>query len=271
MTMDQPDMSSDPEAHPKDGELPLTQYTGWTNRVFEDHGGSAEAQGYADGHTKDFPAWNNATDSGSYVEQATTAASGSWSTPNESIDDSFFENTIIEPLEMAYNNDFPWLPPGYAPHLDTEGQSWNLDVSQVQNELPWTCSLPETSPKSNVAVHHAQKHIAIEDAPTFDADSSDNDDSETAIGTAMKNGRFKCNMVQCGTKSYKRLGELRRHYNTRHAAQKPEFWCKELHCDRSAAEGGRPFHRKYRLQDHMRKLHSGGRNELSDDEDQVGE
>lgn len=141
-----------------------------------------------------------------------------------------------------------------------------MDRSQSQSGLAWPCGLPGTSPQENITSRHAQGHIAVGNATTFHPGTSDSDDSDTAIGTALKNGRFKCNMPQCATKSYKRPAELRRHYNTRHAADKPEFWCEVLHCDRSAGTGGRPFHRKYRLQDHMRKLH-GGRVEMSSYDD----
>jgi hypothetical protein len=39
---------------------------------------------------------------------------------------------------------------------------------------------------------------------------------------------------------------------------------------RSVAKGGRPFHRKYRLMDHMRKMHTQGL-ELMDDVTEVQE
>jgi hypothetical protein len=80
-------------------------------------------------------------------------------------------------------------------------------------------------------------------------------DSDTIIGTVLKNGRFKCTEPECGAKSFNRRAELKRHYDTTHAAQKPEFWCDVQSCDRNPVSGGKPFHRKYRLQNHMRKMH----------------
>jgi hypothetical protein len=91
------------------------------------------------------------------------------------------------------------------------------------------------------------------------------DDPNTAIGTALKNGTFKCNNILCANKSFKRPAELRRHYNTIHATQKPEFWCEVMFCNRSAAAGGKPFHRKYRLQAHMRTMHNRVNAGSSDD------
>jgi hypothetical protein len=97
-------------------------------------------------------------------------------------------------------------------------------------------------------------------------DSTPDDDSNQAIGTALKNGRYKCIMQACANISFKRPTELRRHYNTIHAVQKPEFWCEVEFCERSlagaagVAAGGQPFHRRYRLQAHMQKVHHDGFN-----------
>jgi hypothetical protein len=105
----------------------------------------------------------------------------------------------------------------------------------------------------------------------------ENDDSDTAIGTILKNGKFKCTAEECGNKSYARPAELKRHYNTVHAIQKPEFWCDVPSCTRSVAKGGRPFHRKYRLMDHMQKMHTQGLDDMtegqeeSDADDTIGD
>jgi hypothetical protein len=93
---------------------------------------------------------------------------------------------------------------------------------------------------------------------------SSESDSDIAIGTAMKNGQYKCVNTLCAKRSFKRPAELKRHYHTTHAVEKPEFWCEVTLCNRSAAAGGKPFHRKYRLQDHMRKMHAHQLNTLTD-------
>ncbi|KAF1843039.1 uncharacterized protein K460DRAFT_258993, partial [Cucurbitaria berberidis CBS 394.84] len=70
------------------------------------------------------------------------------------------------------------------------------------------------------------------------------------IGTVLVNGKFECNQRQCSSKTFGRPAELRRHYATIHAVQKPEFWCHIVSCERS-----KPFSRKDKLTDHVRKAH----------------
>jgi hypothetical protein len=118
----------------------------------------------------------------------------------------------------------------WSSFLRSHDQSYNHE--DVSNSLPGITS--RQAPKGSCEGH---------------------DESDTVIGTALKNGRFKCAAQGCGSKSFNRLPELRRHYNTVHAAKKPEFWCDVQCCTRSAAAGSRPFHRRYRLMDHMRTMH----------------
>lgn len=85
--------------------------------------------------------------------------------------------------------------------------------------------------------------------------------SENAIGLVLEDGRVKCNM--CIDRFFKRQAELRRHYSTTHAVHKPAFWCQIPSCGRSLAAGGWPFRRGYRLQDHMRTMHSTSVDDVS--------
>jgi hypothetical protein len=103
----------------------------------------------------------------------------------------------------------------------------------------------------------AQGRAQGEAASTHGSEDDPNDDQPDAVtGMVLKNGKFKCNRRECTRTTFSRTHELRRHYITVHARQKPEFWCRVQFCSRSAVAGGKAFHRKYRLQDHMRKIHN---------------
>jgi hypothetical protein len=141
--------------------------------------------------------------------------------------------------------------------------------SQEDSDASWSYTFADALNKETATYLQSRKHTAVTNEPaSSESSSNDVDDSNTAIGTVLNNGTFKCSVEQCAKKSFKRPAELKRHYNTTHAAQKPEFWCEELFCDRSAGIGGRPFHRKYRLHDHMRKIH-GREVEINGDDDEA--
>jgi hypothetical protein len=111
---------------------------------------------------------------------------------------------------------------------------------------------------SSVPAQQFQQSNSTSDPPTAEDSSQNPDfDSDQHIGAVLKNGGCKCNKSPRASKSFKRVAELKRHYNTTHADQKPEFWCKIIFCNRSAAAGGKSFHRRYRLQAHMRTIHPG--------------
>jgi hypothetical protein len=99
-------------------------------------------------------------------------------------------------------------------------------------------------------------------APTSTDESLQDCDStsDEEIGAVLKNRKYKCNAAACADKIYGRPAELRRHYDTIHAIQKPEFWCEVMFCTRKEAAGNKPFSRKYRLEDHMRKVHNNEAN-----------
>jgi hypothetical protein len=82
-----------------------------------------------------------------------------------------------------------------------------------------------------------------------------NDDTNAPIGFALNSGTFKCNVNQCAHKCFSRFADLQRHYRTTHALQKPAYHCEFVFCERSAAAGGEPFRRRYRLQNHLNKMH----------------
>jgi hypothetical protein len=83
------------------------------------------------------------------------------------------------------------------------------------------------------------------------------DAPEQVIGSLHLDGRFKCPRPVCARKTFARQAELRRHYNTSHASQKPAYWCQAITCPRARANGGYAFTRKDKLMDHERKVHGG--------------
>ncbi|KAH7350418.1 hypothetical protein BKA66DRAFT_431107 [Pyrenochaeta sp. MPI-SDFR-AT-0127] len=66
---------------------------------------------------------------------------------------------------------------------------------------------------------------------------------------------FKCCSPKCKGKTFGRWYDLKRHHDGAHASQRKVFWCEEPGCKRSAAIGRRPFARKDKLMDHVRKMH----------------
>jgi hypothetical protein len=81
-------------------------------------------------------------------------------------------------------------------------------------------------------------------------------EADTIIGTIRLGGDIRCYHLGC-TRAFGRLTELRRHYTTSHAVQRPEYWCSQPTCNRSMA-GGRPFHRRDKVRDHERRVHHCG-------------
>lgn len=65
---------------------------------------------------------------------------------------------------------------------------------------------------------------------------------------------FKCSMPECDGTTFKRWFELKRHYNGAHAEEGEVHWCGVVGCQRNEADG-RPFPRKDKLKDHLRKVH----------------
>lgn len=95
------------------------------------------------------------------------------------------------------------------------------------------------------------------EASSFNGDpSATEDDANAIIGTVSKNGRLQCDHESCNGRSFGRIAELRRHYEGAHALEKPQFWCYEPSCRRSAAAGSYSFSRKDKHDAHVRSMHS---------------
>lgn len=84
-------------------------------------------------------------------------------------------------------------------------------------------------------------------------DDDDIEDDE-AIGVYLKNGKLGCPQPSCNARRFGRLAELKRHYETFHAVQKPQYWCEFDWCSRGR-DGIKPFNRQDKRRDHMRNIH----------------
>lgn len=82
------------------------------------------------------------------------------------------------------------------------------------------------------------------------------EDAVVRIGSILSNDKIVCNAERCGGRSFARLAELRRHYTTHHATNRPDLWCHVPTCRRSMLGGGEAFHRKDKLAAHIRNMHS---------------
>jgi len=64
---------------------------------------------------------------------------------------------------------------------------------------------------------------------------------------------FRCSMPSCIDETFNRWQDFTRHYNGAHVAEDAgdRFWCQVPDCERAV----RPFPRKDKLNDHVRKMH----------------
>lgn len=67
---------------------------------------------------------------------------------------------------------------------------------------------------------------------------------------------IQCAFPECRGRTFGRKYDYDRHYNGTHASRPTVWWCTVVGCDRSAAERGKPFPRKDKRNDHLRKVHS---------------
>lgn len=84
---------------------------------------------------------------------------------------------------------------------------------------------------------------------------SNSNNGVARMGSVLDNGHFVCDDEACAGRTFGRQADLRRHYTTLHAANKPSFWCHVSSCRRSIGGGGKAFHRKDKLMAHVRSMH----------------
>jgi hypothetical protein len=88
---------------------------------------------------------------------------------------------------------------------------------------------------------------------------NDGDREDRTTGFVLASGRFRCTEHTCSDILFGRQAELRRHYINSHA-QKEEYFCAQLGCDRSrkttSSSRGRSFgSRRDKMEQHMQAVH----------------
>ncbi|KAJ4361911.1 hypothetical protein N0V83_010852 [Neocucurbitaria cava] len=171
--------------------------------------------------------------------------------------------------------------PLLAPHL---GGSWNLGTELAQNWMDPNMTWPvdhNTPPNQQRFVHlddtseweqrrptagngnpppQVKSHSpTLSTSPTA-SPLSLNDQPNIMVGSMYSTASldafvFKCSIPECMEKTFGRWYDLRRHFNGAHTVEGEVYWCEVVGCARSALGGGRPFPRKDKMNDHVRKIH----------------
>jgi hypothetical protein len=115
---------------------------------------------------------------------------------------------------------------------------------------------PSASQSSNDRHPGASVYIDQDQATRAPSNTPNEEDTATRIGFVLSNGRLVCIHNKCAGRSFARKAELKRHYTTLHAHNKPNFWCPVVACLRSEHRGDNAFHRKDKLTAHIRSMHS---------------
>ncbi|KAI9656050.1 MAG: hypothetical protein M1821_005111 [Bathelium mastoideum] len=68
-----------------------------------------------------------------------------------------------------------------------------------------------------------------------------------------KDDRFRCGWLGCNV-MFGRSYDRDRHFQSKHVSQ-TQIWCSVSGCKRSAASGGKPFTRRDKLYEHIRRMH----------------
>jgi hypothetical protein len=133
-----------------------------------------------------------------------------------------------------------------GPFVAGEGSLFNLGKGHQTSQL-----LERRVPDNTM--HKEQEAVPGSASEQF-ANTINVDEAATRIGSVLNNGKFMCDDKGCADLTFGRQAELRRHYATFHAINKPNFWCQVSFCQRSK-KGGVPFHRKDKLISHIRSVH----------------
>lgn len=119
----------------------------------------------------------------------------------------------------------------------------------VNTHPPEGCILPHTTlawRRTALAERRLPRHAAIADAPIVSLPEA----NIQSVGLEIR-----CPFPRCNGKTFGRLYDYDRHHNGTHAEKPTVFWCDVVGCNRSEAEGGRPFPRKDKRNDHVRSVH----------------
>jgi hypothetical protein len=131
-------------------------------------------------------------------------------------------------------------------------------VMMQSTPLPNTESHPLTS---HLSYHHCSADAVYPEQEHSKAchttsAMTEAEDAVARIGSVLSNGKFVCDIKECGGRTFARQADLKRHHTTLHATNKPNFWCRVSTCRRSMSGGDGAFHRKDKLDAHVRSMHS---------------
>lgn len=120
-------------------------------------------------------------------------------------------------------------------------------------EIPQQCSAPPP-PARPLRLPLRKKH-AVEGLTTTKL-LSGHSTPVNALVSKSDAGKvvFRCDFPGCHEKTFGRHHELKRHQR-KHSNDSNRFWCSTVGCSRSVAEGGHPFYRKDKRNDHERIVH----------------
>jgi hypothetical protein len=184
---------------------------------------------------RDFVSW--------YCHRSETTSS---STDTLRSDDDQMRNELTIPHEIRDLDSYSYFRlPYLAPQLEfNAAHGGSPDPNCALNSLasPSRSSKHCLRAKTELTVTHPTStslHTLITPGPKGDLD----------------NPVFRCNYPECLGKTFGRRYELQRHYNGAHSESPTVYWCTMVGCERSEAEGGRPFPRKDKRNDHARNIH----------------
>jgi hypothetical protein len=171
------------------------------------------------------------------LERAIIRVSIIGSRNNSSATDTFRSKSSSTHLVSGLSRDIPAIVNDQHLDLNTSHPtSWHLDP-RVPGDITETKREPFSSAsRQNVGTNSGDNGVA-------------------RIGYVLDNGHFVCDDQVCVGRTFARQADLRRHYTTLHAANKPNFWCHVSACRRSIGGGREAFHRKDKLKAHVRSMH----------------
>ncbi|KAF2755064.1 hypothetical protein EJ05DRAFT_503378 [Pseudovirgaria hyperparasitica] len=154
-------------------------------------------------------------------------------------------------IDSANIYEFVWPYTGLGMSYSSSMSEWTANGHTDINE-PHCASQLFTRPLSPDMMYTKPGQDRI---TGFAVETSNIKDIITKIGSVLHNGTFTCDDEGCGGKVFTRQADLRRHYTTHHAIDKPTFWCHVPSCRRSIRGKGKAFRRKDKLMSHIQNMH----------------
>lgn len=131
-----------------------------------------------------------------------------------------------------------------TPPLD-QTPSTSQSSPASRNPLPLECN-------DDSSVFFADTQL-LDQTPSASQSSPTSRIPATPIGLILSDDRYSCHSNICAGLTFSRIADLKRHHNTVHSTSPTRFWCAWKGCSRS--DGGKPFPRKDKRDEHVRKKH----------------